>query len=94
MSNEENAAEQLSKIQAELISLFGDYCQRSPAPGVAALLNAFMEHRMSLVFTVTSSMEETSLFCGMVAAGEGPDGLQTLFTVHSPSLSASSRGLH
>lgn len=94
MKNEDKAAQQIEVIQAELVALFGDFCNRSPAPGVASLMRQFHQHRLSLVFTVTATMDETSLFCGFVAPGAAPAELQALFTVHSPTGNATARGLH
>lgn len=94
MKNEDKVAQQLSSIQAELVTLFGDFCRRSPAPGIESLLQEFQQHRLNLVFTVTASADETGLFCGFISAGAAPADMQTLFTIHSHTAPADYRGLH
>lgn len=94
MSNEDKAALRLAAIQAELISLFGDFCKRSPAEAVASLLGEFNERRLRVVFTMTTSHDGTDLFCGVLPSGAAPDDLQALFTVSQIPAHTQSRGVH
>ncbi len=94
MNDEQKAAQQLAAIQDQLVSLFSDFCHRSPPEGVGALLQEFREHRLSLVFTVTASMNGTDLFCGIVPAGGNPAELQSLFSLYSLSADAAPSGIH
>lgn len=94
MKKDDNPAIQLAAIQAELVTLFGDFCRDAATPEIATLMQQFTQHRLSLVFTVTASMHETGLFCGFVAAGAAPHELQALFTVHAPSPGTTAGALH
>lgn len=96
MDQKQKAAQQLATIQAQLVQLFGDFCERAPAPGIAALMQLFAEQRVDLVFTVTASMTGTSLYCGFVPMDGSAPELQTLFTVDAPAPGpiATPQGIH
>lgn len=94
MKIDQKKAQQLAAIQAELLAAFSDFCNQAAAPEVQSLLRQFREHRLSLVFTVTASMEETNLFCGTVPTGGSPNDMKALFTVYSPVAHQSTRGMH
>jgi hypothetical protein len=93
MKKEEKATQQLAAIQSELVAMFGEFCRQSATPELATLMQHFTQHRVSLVFTVSASMNETGLFCGFIDAN-APGELRQLFSVQAPAPGAHVGALH
>lgn len=83
MSDQARAAQQLAAINAGLLGLFEDYCQRNASPDLLELLTAYRAQRLDLVLTVHASMLGADFICCVLPVGGAPTDLVQLFAVHT-----------
>lgn len=88
----ERAAQQMAAINAELLGLFENYCQRNASPDLLEMLTAYRAQRLDLVLTVHASISGADFVCCALPVGGAPAELVQLFTVHTIPTTQSGKG--